>query len=309
MKSNIFCPTCKSINTSYIHNYRGSSKIFHEKVLMKCADCEFVFIEPMLSDIELSKYNSEYFLNAHGGIPSQNIVIAFHSAINIIRSNHILNSINQPNIKFRKILEIGPGLGFIMKFFKKKYPDVEYCIIESDTENLEKLKKLASNYYDDIDIAPNEYFDLVVISHVLEHTNSPIIFLEKIKSKLKKGGYIFIEVPNEDYKFKKEDEPHLLFFNHNSFRILLEKIELNCIKISYHGPEIKRGYIKNFIIKIYNFLDHKLSKIGILLPIYILFPSLRMFLSPREILSIIPFDAIDDKKNPSWWLRVVAQKT
>ena len=263
----------------------------------------------MLSDIELSKYNSEYFLNAHGGIPTHPIVLAFHRGINKIRANHILNSLNQQNIKINKILEIGPGLGFIMEYFKKKYPDIQYSIIESDTENLEKLKKLASNYFVDIDAVSNDYFDLVIISHVLEHTNNPINFLEKIKLKIRKGGYIFIEVPNEDYKFKNEDEPHLLFFNQNSIRILLEKSGLNCIRISNHGPEIDRGFIKDFIFKLYNFLDYKLSKLGIQLPFYLLFPSLKMFLFPREILSVIPFEAIEDKKNPSWWLRVVAQKS
>jgi SAM-dependent methyltransferase len=303
------CLICNSENIVSLRSYKSKSELFLNKVLMKCNTCNLAFASPLPSDNELTSYNSKYFLNAHGGISTHPIVISFHSGINNIRANHILDSINHPNIKINKILEIGPGLGFIMEYFKKKYPDVEYSIIESDLENLEKLKKLASNYFVDIDVVPNNYFDLVIISHVLEHTNNPVNFLKKIKLKIRKGGYIFIEVPNEDYKFKNEDEPHLLFFNQNSMRILLEKSELNCIRISNHGPEIDRGFIKDFIFKLYNFLDYKLSKLGIQLPLYLLFPSLKIFLSPREILSVIPFEAIEDKKNPSWWLRVVAQKS
>lgn len=304
-----FCPICESKDWKSIRKYRGKSELFLNIKLLSCTACSFVFASPLPNDTDLAVYNSSYFLNAHGGQSTHPIAIAFHSGINKIRANYIAKILNETSYQPSKILEIGPGLGFMIEFFKDKFPELEYSIIESDIENLEKLKKKITNSYSEIDKARDENFDLIILSHVLEHMNDPLAFLKKVKSKLKPGGYIFIEVPNEDYKFKKEDEPHLLFFNQDSMKTLLTKANLNCVKISNHGPEVEQRLIDRFIFKLYSFLDHKLYKIGIQLPIYFLLPSLRKLLSSREILSVFPFDALKDKKNPSWWLRVVAQKS
>ncbi len=41
-------------------------------------------------------------------------------------------------------------------------------------------------------------FDVITLFHVFEHLNNPLMWLERISSKLKSGGVLFIEVPNAD---------------------------------------------------------------------------------------------------------------
>jgi SAM-dependent methyltransferase len=303
-----YCPVCNSISLNFLREYKGRSSLFIDKKLMKCKGCDFVFALPLPDNKELAEYNSKYFLNAHGGNSTHPIAVAFHSAINKIRANHVLDYAKGSGVTIKKVLEIGPGLGFILKYFKDQYPEVDYSIIESDVENLSKLKNLALSYFENLDDAPKDYFDLVIVSHVLEHTNDPIAFSSKLLEKINSSGILFIEVPNEDYKFKAEDEPHLLFFNKYSMGRLLDQLALKNIAITNHGPKIEEGMVRKLFIRLYHSIDHTLTKFKILLPAHIFYGSYKKILSSREIVSILPFDAILSKDLPSWWLRVVAQK-
>ncbi|PJE00529.1 MAG: methyltransferase type 12, partial [Leptospira sp.] len=297
-KSKVICPCCKSNQIHKIREYNGKSENFKDKSIVKCKNCGLVFAYPSLTDEELEIYNSSYFLNAHGGNSTHPIALAFHSAINKIRANHVLDYAKGSGIKVKKVLEIGPGLGFILKYFQNKHPEVEYSIIESDLENLSKLKKIAFSYYKDLDDAPKDYFDLVVVSHVLEHTNDPVAFTSKLIEKINRDGILFIEVPNEDYKFKNEDEPHLLFFNKFSMGKLLDQFSLKRVLITNHGPAIEEGFFNKLIIRLYHLIDSILTKFKILIPVHFFYGSHKKFLSNREIISIIPFDAIISKDYP-----------
>lgn len=61
---------------------------------MQCDDCEMVFVSLMPEANALAAYNSEYFLNAHDGIPIDAVSIAFHSAINRLRVAHVERSVH-----------------------------------------------------------------------------------------------------------------------------------------------------------------------------------------------------------------------
>ena len=43
---------------------------------------------------------------------------------------------------------------------------------------------------------PTNYFDVVILNHTLEHLEDPVSVLKKVKEVLKKGGIVFVDVPN-----------------------------------------------------------------------------------------------------------------
>ncbi len=67
---------------------------------------------------------------------------------------------------------------------------------------------------------PDDYFDVVTLNMVLEHIDNPHSLISKIYRILKKGGVLFIEVPNTDslllklikiyYRLKSKDWSPLL---------------------------------------------------------------------------------------------------
>ncbi len=88
---------------------------------------------------------------------------------------------------------------------------------------------------EDVELDP-DYFDVVVLKHVLEHLVDPKNTLKKIYSVLKKGGILVMCVPNEFdclysrlmlnnllfyFQPRKRPTDHLYFFNRRTIRLLL----------------------------------------------------------------------------------------
>src|SRR5208283_5040360 len=76
----------------------------------------------------------------------------------------------------------------------------------------------------------NGYFDLVTMTHVIEHLPTPVATLKEISRILKPGGFLFIRTPNAEslprlVTEKKwfEDHDHLFFFGNRSLNSLLNK--------------------------------------------------------------------------------------
>lgn len=75
------------------------------------------------------------------------------------------------------------------------------------------------------DLGPNERFDVIVCSHVLEHLVEPLETCKALASYLEPGGLLFVEVPLEILgSFPRQGEPvtHLNFFARESLEVLLE---------------------------------------------------------------------------------------
>jgi SAM-dependent methyltransferase len=100
------------------------------------------------------------------------------------------------------ILEIGPGtsphINYLNGNFKK------YYMLDQSLFSVNFLKKKFKNKNVIIKRSikssipfKNNYFDRVIMSHVLEHVTYPEIFLFNILKKLKKGGHLSISLPTD----------------------------------------------------------------------------------------------------------------
>lgn len=82
-------------------------------------------------------------------------------------------------------------------------------------------------------------FDLIVLSHVLEHIAEPRPFLGLVRSRLAVGGYLFIEVPNQDYRHKSHLGTHLLSFSPEVLaRLVGEAPGLRVLDVQTVGPAL-----------------------------------------------------------------------
>jgi SAM-dependent methyltransferase len=60
-------------------------------------------------------------------------------------------------------------------------------------------------------------YDLIFLNHVLEHVADPLDLLAQVKRRLAPGATAYIEVPNADYRFKRNVFPHTFFFTPDAF--------------------------------------------------------------------------------------------
>ena len=146
-------------------------------------------------------------------------------------------------LKNKNILDFGCGWGGFLRNVKnyKTLTGVELrkeCIDYIE----KKIKKI--KIYNHINLA-NQKFDIITMFHVLEHIPLQVDILKVLKSKLKKGGRIIIEVPHaEDFLILQEElkefrnftlwSEHLILHTFNSLKKVLDRAGFKKINIQYY---------------------------------------------------------------------------
>ena len=102
------------------------------------------------------------------------------------------------------LLDVGAGSHSATKT-KALFPACDYYGIDitRDYENDESDFKAMSGFYQ-MDLTqlnyqsiPDNFFDVIIMSHIIEHLHNGDKVIEGLIPKLKKGGYIYIEYPSE----------------------------------------------------------------------------------------------------------------
>ena len=123
-------------------------------------------------------------------------------------------------------------------------------------------KKFKIKTYKEIEDAPNNSFDVVIIISVLEHVTDPVNFLKSLSFLLKRKGKIIIECPsindplvkiysNQSYKNFYYRPVHINYFNKTHLQKLPKQYP-NQTKLHRHNQEMRnilKTQIKNKNIK------------------------------------------------------------
>lgn len=228
------CPICGSSEHDLFlktKDYFLSKENFN---LVKCEQCTLVYTNPIPTPDNLSKYYESNEYLSHKPKQKNLLNYIYKNVRNInIRKKYKLVKQYQPS---GKVLEIGTGTGDLLNYFKQK--GWETIGVEPN----EYARGLAiSNYSLDLveelkgaEIEDNS-LDVVMMWHVLEHVSDLNKQMLQIKKLIKKGGSIFIAVPNlnaPDFEHYKDywaglDVPrHLYHFTEASLKKLFDKHSL-----------------------------------------------------------------------------------
>lgn len=137
-------------------------------------------------------------------------------------------NLSRPIPGSNKLLDIGCGDGEFLKLAKSCGWDV--CGLEPDSNAalVGRSKGLhvinaGEEHFD----GEQELFDVITLSHVIEHVHEPLKSLKKCFDLLKPGGFLWLETPNVDSFGGREFGPnwrgwetprHLVLFNRSSLR-------------------------------------------------------------------------------------------
>jgi 2-polyprenyl-3-methyl-5-hydroxy-6-metoxy-1,4-benzoquinol methylase len=97
--------------------------------------------------------------------------------------------------KPNRILEIGAAHGYLAKNLTMELVNVEYTIVEPDSNLVSSRIKVISGYIEDHFSELNNK-DCIIHSHVLEHVYQPIDFVNRISNHLTIGTDMYISFPN-----------------------------------------------------------------------------------------------------------------
>ena len=158
------------------------------------------------------------------------------------------------------MLDLGCGTGFVSSAIKNRF--TKYGLeVGKESYNFSKkyfnhmhLGILKNNTYEE------NFFDVILFLHVLEHINNPIETLKIIRNILKPGGIVVIGTPNfgsacairYEKKFRMlHDKTHISLFSDIKLSELLNDMGMSVKHIDY--PYFNTKYFnKEEILKIFN---------------------------------------------------------
>ncbi|MCE2517064.1 MAG: class I SAM-dependent methyltransferase [Alphaproteobacteria bacterium] len=212
------------------------------------------FIHPMPSEQEWDDYNSSYFENAHGGVSTWPWVKAYNSGVAKTRLHALLAYLEATDINVKSVLEIGPGQGYLMREWLARHPGTSYYVVESDESVHPELKASGGIIVPASQIDTIGKVDLVIATHVIEHTLKPVEFLSYFTSALRKGGGVFIEAPCLDHKYKTIFEPHVQFFEKSTLAACFDAVGLRNLHLTYNGDPIsslrRNALLRKILVKL-----------------------------------------------------------
>jgi len=166
------------------------------------------------------------------------------------RSVQIL--LRQSGLQPRSTLELGCGTGAVILECQRLGIGKEFTAIDYSAEAVGYLKEnsqgIVCRTEDLMQLAPSEeHFDLVLLSHVLEHLEEPKEFLHDVLSRLSFDRLI-VEVPLEDLMAsrlknlirdrKQNRAGHVQFFDRQTFIALLQASGLRVLNERTYVPHL-----------------------------------------------------------------------
>ena len=133
------------------------------------------------------------------------------------------------------VLDVGAGFSPFLHVCKNNNLKKLYAI-EPSQEICDFLKKqgvtiVAKTFEEWFDKNDNKKFDVIVVSHTLEHLKDPGYFLPNIGRFLTPNGVLYVEVPHRDDRQAIHGGLHFLFFDVITLRLALEKYNFKIIDI------------------------------------------------------------------------------
>ena len=232
------CKVCDSDKYNKIGEIKGIWK--ENKNVYQCEKCFLYFIESPTDEEIYLLYKNEY----HNSIKNKIFEVAkskMRYARCLNQFNFIKNSINCDN---KKVCEIGAFDGLLLNIFKNNG-----CKVFGYELN-DRAREYAKKKYN-IDLKPNflednQKYDIIILSHVIEHFKEPKEILLKIKSMLNDNGFIYIEVPNSPIINQSKNQcsygtlikylttTHTVNFNMDNLKAFAENCGLKIIKFQYN---------------------------------------------------------------------------
>lgn len=219
------CPVCECDEIIF-HSFKKWKKV--NVPLSSCLRCDFIFQSPRMDDKALSNYYRLFYRHESNYKHMQAMYERGRRRGKYI-SEYL--SDNRVMLDGATIYEVGCGYGGILDYFRLEHgcevfgSDIDVNAISFSIEKGLNIKKGG------VEVFENEGCDILIISHVLEHMKYPIEFIKKSSRLIRKGGYVYIEVPGIENKKVINSNlsaqiGHLMYFNYNSLKSVVEKSKL-----------------------------------------------------------------------------------
>jgi 2-polyprenyl-3-methyl-5-hydroxy-6-metoxy-1,4-benzoquinol methylase len=215
----IQCPACGAEKSSLFDRREVLGMMLCNRM---CRHCGLVYLSPRMEDQELERFYSRGYRTLNDGSEQptdENL------ADQQARAQHVVRTARAIAPAVQRHLDIGCSTGILMAQVREVFA-CETAGVEPGIEHRSIASAKGLKTYASIEEALAEQqrrFDLVTLSHVLEHLADPVSELTRIRTQmLSSAGHILVEVPNL-YGHACFEPAHLFSFSmktlHDSLRL------------------------------------------------------------------------------------------
>lgn len=238
------CLSCSSITS---HNTGNIARDADKLSVVKCENCGLVQLYPLPSVEEDANYYNGDFQSKSVNLDMEMKLVLEKAKPDATRRIEFLNKLTNNKTKDISILEIGSGYGVFLDQAQQNGYDIEGIEISSARRAISSnISTVPVNDYnlikDNLNSYTSKQYDFIAMFHVLEHIQSPLSFLENLKTPLERngGGYLIVEVPNVDdylinicpsYSDFYWQRAHLIYFSPYALKNMLTKAGFNVVNI------------------------------------------------------------------------------
>ena len=239
----IDCPLCGEKEHKIL--FKNDRYKINQNTVM-CNKCGLMYSNPRLNSESSKKfYNSDTYRLIYSNVTDEKNSNFFTDTCKEIK-NHKFISPKKPNFKnyyknlyfdfinyeindFKSVCDLGCGKGFKLIDFSKLGKET-FGVEPSNILNECHKKFNINSICGFIDDVKNKY-DLVIISHVLEHLNNIPETISKIKDITNK--YLYIEVPGHFTRIQSIQNAHNYYFSFNTLNYFIENNDFKLLKMNY----------------------------------------------------------------------------
>ena len=233
------CPTCFS-ESNFSHEYVSDSRIFNSRKIFGCFGCQMHFAD--ISQENLNQYYELSYDQSHNlrgrEHPSPKKYFAdeklqFKPYRSKLHAKFIKKYLSKKNSNHINIIDFGAGFGTTLFHLNKNFLNSKIYAYENSKVCQNYLKFIDAHLLEGDPLDSLRWidasFDVVVMSHFLEHLSAHILkeFIDLLAKKMTASSVLLIEVPNDNwFKFpdrEHDSEPHSLFFSNVALRSFVEQ--------------------------------------------------------------------------------------
>jgi len=233
------CPVCAHTRSWRFQRFRHQDVDLSYRV---CRSCGLVFMSPRFSDHDLAEFYKRDYRLSYSGSEGQT---AENVDIQTARGRHLAEFVHEHVASANRILDIGCSTGQLLMAIRKELGATTAVGVEPSNAHRGTAATRDITAYPSVEALCEQQpapFDVISMSHVLEHIAEPAQLLELLRSRLLgEHGTLLLEVPNV-YGSESYEIAHLLCFSPETLQLLLERSGFEIIAQRIHSvPRHPRG--------------------------------------------------------------------
>jgi 2-polyprenyl-3-methyl-5-hydroxy-6-metoxy-1,4-benzoquinol methylase len=230
-ESVIQCPLCSCSRSRFFDRRLFRGFPVENRI---CVDCGLVFQSPRMTENERAVYYQAEYRRSYQGVEGP---ITRDIVVQTARAEALIAFIHPKVTSIERCLDIGCSTGLILKNFQNQFGCLPVGIEPGNAYRTYALGNGINVYQslEEMERAREDRFDMIIMSHVLEHVQNPVGYLDYLrKSVLTPEGWLLIEVPNL-YAHDSFEVAHLFAFTPHSLKEVLRKGSFTVDKAKEHG--------------------------------------------------------------------------